>query len=93
MALHDCRLFLNEDNKLGLAPFEAAVGDVVCMIRGAVEPCILRERPQGDWSLVSGECYILGIYPGNSEPDKLETYISSLEGILTFGGEENFTIW
>jgi hypothetical protein len=60
------------------------------MVRGAVEPCILRERPQGDWSLVSGECYFLGIHPGNAEPDELET---ELEGQITFGDEGNFTIW
>jgi len=56
-AMRNCRLFLDENNHLGLAPREAAVGDAICVIEGACDPCILRERPQGDWFLVSGECY------------------------------------
>ncbi|KAF2457907.1 heterokaryon incompatibility protein-domain-containing protein [Lineolata rhizophorae] len=91
-AMHDCRLFFSENNILGLAPSEAAPGDVICVIKGAADPCLLRRRLQGDWSLVSGECYYGDLFPVNALPQDLKMYLSSQKGI-EFGDEEIFTLW
>lgn len=91
-ALHNCRIFVTDDHLLGLAPSEASVGDIVCTIRGAEEPCILRERPHGDWLLVSGECFFQNIHPGNKAPEYLEDHLDFFKNV-DFGPQENFAIW
>lgn len=54
---------------------------ISCVIEGALDACILRERPQGDWSLVSGECYF-GCFGGDLD---VRVFVED--------EEENFAIW
>ena len=57
-AMENCRLFATEDDTIGIAPQTARAGDVVCIIKGAYAPCILRQIARDQWSLVSGDCYL-----------------------------------
>jgi hypothetical protein len=90
-AMRNCRLFLDEHNNLGLAPSETSVGDVICIIEGASEPCLLRQRPKGGWFLVSGECYFQDIWEVHLQ-ENLEAYLSKCENVI-FGKKESFEIW
>jgi hypothetical protein len=56
--MENCRLFVTEDDTIGIAPQNAQAGDVVCIIKGAYAPCILRQTARDQWSLVSGDCYL-----------------------------------
>ena len=49
---------------LGLAPWGAHEGDVVCVLRGGDVPFVLREKEDGYWKLV-GEAYVHGIMDGS----------------------------
>ncbi|KAI3317547.1 HET-domain-containing protein [Xylariaceae sp. AK1471] len=56
---NDRRIFLTSDGRLGMSPKEAQQGDIVCLIKGAMEPCILRERDYSQWSIISGDSFLL----------------------------------
>jgi hypothetical protein len=58
-ALQDCRLFLCDKIHMGIAPDGVTKGDVLAIIEGSVEACLLRPSPDGnqDWRLISGDCY------------------------------------
>jgi hypothetical protein len=58
LAMESCRLFITEDDTIGIAPQNAQAGDVVCIVKGAYAPCILRQIARDQWSLVSGDCYL-----------------------------------
>lgn len=57
-AIENCRLFVTEDDTIGIAPRNSQAGDVVCIVKGAYAPCILRQIAKDQWSLVSGDCYL-----------------------------------
>lgn len=57
-AMENCRLFLTKNDEIGIAPARAHEGDVVCLIKGAISPCLLRQVSEKHWSLVSGDCYL-----------------------------------
>jgi hypothetical protein len=59
-AMGNCRLFATEGDITGIAPQNAQEGDVVCILKGAYSPCILRHIAMDQWSLVSGNCYLQG---------------------------------
>ncbi|KAI1346384.1 HET-domain-containing protein [Xylaria sp. FL0043] len=46
------KIFITSDGKLGLCPEAAQRGDLVCIVLGAMEPCILR-KAKNDWILDS----------------------------------------
>jgi hypothetical protein len=50
-----------DNDQLAIVPEAAQPGDIVCILRGTVTPCLLRRDCDGCWSLVSGDCYIFGI--------------------------------
>ncbi|KAI1329129.1 HET-domain-containing protein [Xylariaceae sp. FL0255] len=47
------------DATLAIAPVEVEIGDIVCLIKGTLMPCILREISVGYWKIISGRCTIL----------------------------------
>jgi len=89
-SLHNCRLFLDESRRLGVAPSEAMVGDLVCVIKGAAKACILRRRRGGDWVLVSGDCFMDRIAP--SSHGRFAPVYKRLLGELKVK-EDIFRIW
>jgi len=60
IAMENCRLFVAEDDIIGIAPQNAQEGDVVCIVKGAFAPCILRHIDRDQWCLVSGDCHLCG---------------------------------
>ena len=74
-ALQDCSIASIENGELVIVPGAAQDGDVVCMIAGAVAPCLLRQCRDGCWMLVSGDCHIFG----EEEPDIIvsDAYVDS----------------
>ncbi|KAK1752724.1 heterokaryon incompatibility protein-domain-containing protein [Echria macrotheca] len=58
-------LFVTERGYIGLAPWNAKVGDEVCVLKGAKTPFLLREKEGGKHRLV-GEAYVLGIMEGEA---------------------------
>lgn len=59
-ALQNSRVFLTTDGTIGLAPAEACKDDMLCILRGSHSPSILRNRLENGWTLVSGDCFVLG---------------------------------
>jgi len=62
MGMDNCRIFVTQDDEIGIAPHNAREGDVVCVVKGAFAPCILRQIAQDHWSLISGDCYLCNHY-------------------------------
>ncbi|KAF2094038.1 hypothetical protein NA57DRAFT_25350, partial [Rhizodiscina lignyota] len=56
--MDNCRIFVTEHGEIGIAPQNSQEGDIVCIVRGAYSPCILRQIPGGFWHLVSGDCFL-----------------------------------
>ena len=54
-------IFVTIEGKLGLAPREAREGDIICLLEGALEACLLREMDNGEWSMISGSCFHLDL--------------------------------
>ncbi|KAI1271321.1 heterokaryon incompatibility protein-domain-containing protein [Xylaria sp. FL0933] len=52
------KFFVTSEGKLGVCPEAAQKGDLVCILRGTLEPCILRGT-RSDWLFVSGQCVLL----------------------------------
>ena len=68
------RLFISESGKVGLAPWNAAEGDLVCVLLGCRSPVVLR-REQGYYVLV-GEAYVEELMQGDAvEGLKSENYL------------------
>ncbi|KAI1075664.1 hypothetical protein F5B20DRAFT_375773 [Whalleya microplaca] len=65
----NAQIFVTLGGKLGLASREAQKGDLVCLIRGALKPCILREKGNSQWSIICGNCFLLGISTGCLGPE------------------------
>ena len=57
------RFSTTREGYIGLAPSRTRAGDVVCVIKGANVPFILRPRGENKYILV-GECYFHGIMHG-----------------------------
>jgi len=64
-ALQECSIALMENGGLAIVPGAARDGDVVCIIAGAVAPCLLRRREDGCWMLISGDCHMFGEHDSN----------------------------
>jgi hypothetical protein len=50
---------LLDNGDLTIAPANAELGDVVCILSGAVSPCLLRQHADGTWGLISGDCWLM----------------------------------
>ena len=94
LAMESCRLFVTEDDTIGIDPQNAQAGDVVCIIKGAYAPCILRQTARDQWSLVSGDCYLcrhnspFALYWAYDDFDRSELWDHHKEK----GREEDFVI-
>ncbi|KAJ2987491.1 hypothetical protein NUW58_g4476 [Xylaria curta] len=70
MANQGCRVFITDEGVLGVAPGEAQEGDLICVIKGTIEVCILRERNHNQWEIISGDCFFYEVairYGGDEE--------------------------
>jgi hypothetical protein len=56
------RLFVTSAGFLGVAPFHAQEGDVVCLLLGGEVPYLL--RPSGNEYTFVSECYVHGMMDG-----------------------------
>jgi len=57
-ALQLCKVSLLSNGELATVPEDAQSGDAVCIIKGAVAPCLLRKDRNGRWKLISGDCFL-----------------------------------
>jgi len=62
-----------QDGGLAIVPTGAQCGDEVCIISGAVAPCLLRLNPDGCWVLVSGDCFVFAL--GSTDISSLMEYV------------------
>ncbi|KAI8946641.1 HET-domain-containing protein [Xylaria longipes] len=51
IACHESRVFITSEKELGLSPEGIQPGDLVCLVKGAIEPCVLRERDHDRWTV------------------------------------------
>ncbi|GAW15923.1 hypothetical protein ANO14919_053450 [Xylariales sp. No.14919] len=58
IACFNSRLFMTESNKIGLCPREAQPGDLVCLIKGAPAACILRQKDNHQYTIITGDCVL-----------------------------------
>ncbi|KAI9734034.1 MAG: hypothetical protein M1818_006972 [Claussenomyces sp. TS43310] len=58
------RLFLTENDYIGFAPANTAVGDEICLLFGGDVPYVVRERDDSHQFI--GECYCYGIMNGEA---------------------------
>ena len=77
------RFCVTRDGYMCLIPARAAKGDEICVFLGGSVPFVIRERDNGNYSLV-GECYVHGLMDGEAldmvlDYDWLEEDIISLE--------------
>ncbi|UPK93229.1 hypothetical protein LCI18_004164 [Fusarium solani-melongenae] len=60
-------LFYTTSGHIGLGPGDMALGDVVCILGGAVMPIVV--RPLGDSFGIVGDCYVNGVMDGEAIAD------------------------
>jgi len=60
------RFIITNKSYLGMAPFEAMAGDVVCIIFGCSVPVVLRWCPEKEAYSFVGECYLNGFMNGEA---------------------------
>lgn len=67
-----------------MAPREAQAGDAVCLIKGSLVQCILREHDDdsGYWKMISGDCFLLDFYNGIMKVHKKQMSHDSHHGYL-----------
>ena len=88
-SLHNCKLFRTSNGTIGVSPDYSREGDVVCVFRGSLSPCLLRRRTDGDWAMISGDTYLSGeIREILGETKPLDEFIDKRQD-----EEESFCIW
>lgn len=70
-SLHGCQISLDDTGSLGIVPEGAREGDTICVFEGSTPyaACLLRQRRERGWILVSGDCYLLGLMDEFSDDD------------------------
>lgn len=66
---HTCKnraLFVTKLGYIGLGPWNAEVGDSVCVLYGGATPFLLRKAIDSDTFTLVGECYVYGIMNGEA---------------------------
>jgi hypothetical protein len=58
------RFFISSAGQMGLAPYRAEAGDVLCVLFGCPNPVIL--RPQDGYHTVIGDAYVYGLMYGEA---------------------------
>jgi hypothetical protein len=59
-------MFVTRRGYLGLAPWNAHAGDLVCILKGGKTPFLLRLPPAGSVYQVLGEAYVHGVMGGEA---------------------------
>ena len=59
-------LFITKLGYIGLGPWNAEVGDSVCVLYGGATPFLLRKAVDSDTFTLVGECYVYGIMNGEA---------------------------
>lgn len=59
-------LFITKWGYIGLGPWNAEVGDSVCVLYGGATPFLLRKAVYSDTFTLVGECYVYGIMNGEA---------------------------
>jgi len=77
-ALQECSIALLENDGLVIVPGTARDGDVVCIIAGAIAPCLLRRCEDECWKLISGDCHVFG--DQDSDIAMSDAYVDSHRG-------------
>jgi hypothetical protein len=54
------RICLLENSRLAILPASVRIDDIVCVLASMDSPCALRPDEKGSWTLLSGDCYVLG---------------------------------
>lgn len=67
-SLQQCRISLLETGELMVVPASARCGDIVCILSGSNAPCLLRPNQDGNWTLISGDCYIFSDFTFPDHP-------------------------
>jgi hypothetical protein len=57
-SLQQCRINLMDNGELIVVPEAVQCGDVISILVGAHSQCTLKLESHGNWSLVSGDCYM-----------------------------------
>ena len=77
------RFCVTQEGFVGLVPWRAEPGDIICVFMGSTVPFAIRRRANGNYTLI-GECYIHGLMDGEAldvllDRDDLEESWISLE--------------
>jgi hypothetical protein len=67
-----------ENKEIVIVPENVQRGDVICILSGTDSACALRDDRHGQWTLVSGDCYIFTESfwaPNKSEWSMYDKYI------------------
>ncbi|KAI1170586.1 heterokaryon incompatibility protein-domain-containing protein [Nemania sp. FL0916] len=76
---------------IGLAPVGTQPGDIVCFIKGALMPCILRQGVSTSfWHLISGDCLPLQIRLGQMEDATHHNVFEYLDECYFMKGDSEF---
>ncbi|KAI0445124.1 heterokaryon incompatibility protein-domain-containing protein [Xylaria telfairii] len=59
------RFFMCDNGFIGIGPGDIQYGDSICVLLGHENPVVLREQPDGNYSLV-GICYLHGVSDGSA---------------------------
>jgi hypothetical protein len=76
--LQQCRICLLGNGELAILPASVRINDTVCIFANTDSPCALRADGKGHWTLVSGDCYVMGdvsVLALNHGTDALHEYI------------------
>ena len=61
------RMFISKEKAVGLAPWDAEQGDIICVLLGCRFPVVLRPRgPSDNYYVLVGEAYIEGFMDGEA---------------------------
>jgi hypothetical protein len=61
------RMFISNEKDMGLAPWDAEQGDIICVLLGCRFPVVLRPRgPSDNYYVLVGEAYIEGFMDGEA---------------------------
>jgi hypothetical protein len=71
------RMFISKEKTVGLAPWDAEQGDIICVLLGCRFPVVLRPRgPSDNYYVLVGEAYIEGFMDGEAIVGLEEGYFS-----------------
>ncbi|KAH8648550.1 heterokaryon incompatibility protein-domain-containing protein [Xylariales sp. PMI_506] len=67
-------MYVTKRGYIGLAPWNARQGDLLCILKGGRTPFLLRLAPAGSVYKLVGETYVYGIMAGEGVTERWETF-------------------